>query len=39
MLLSKQNVQTIFILVVLFPTYRDELSYIIFSKVFVTLIF
>ena len=40
MLLSKQNDQTIFVLVVLlFPTHKDELSYIIFSKKFVTLIF
>ena len=40
MLLSKQNDQTIFILVVLlFPTHKDELSYIIFSKIFVTLMF
>ena len=41
MFLSKQKIdQTIFILVVLlFPTQKDEFSYIVFSKILVTLIF
>ena len=40
MLLNKQNDQTNFILVVLlFPTDKDELPHTIFSKIFATLLF
>ena len=40
MLLSKQNDQTILILVVLLcPTHKDELSYVTLSKIFVAIIF